>query len=106
MSMKSVRLIFFLLLSTFLFSEEKLSGAWLMTYEIQDIHYYHDLTLAVNGGKITGDYNNASIQGTLKGKRVHFVATDKKGKSTDYTGTLSNSDLMTLRVAGDEGTYI
>jgi len=103
--MNLVRLICFVLLSVSLAAQEKLAGEWLMTYEIQDVHYYHSLNLTLDGSNLGGDYNGATIAGTLSGNHVHFVATDKKGKATDFSGTLSG-DTMKLRAAGDEGIYV
>lgn len=74
------------------FGQQDLSGKWAVTTDIYGNPLTQKLTLTNDAGKLTGKFHGDDLEGTLSGNTIHFVAKDKDGNTSEYTGTLSGGD--------------
>ena len=86
----------------FAFAQQDLSGKWVVTTDIYGNALAQKLTLKQDAGKLTGKFGGDDLDGTVQGSAVHFVAKDKNGNSSEYTGTLSGDELK-LKVSTPGG---
>jgi amidase len=70
-----------------------LSGRWVVSTSSYGSPYYFMLMLEQNGEKLTGDFDGDKLEGTVKGKTIHFLAKDDQGGSEDGNGTIQGSTI-------------
>ena len=72
--------VFFVLLATASVSAADLSGEWELAARVLNDVTYARVTLKVENDKLTGTLNEVSLEGTVKGDDVSFIATRPNGQ--------------------------
>src|SRR5262245_61996781 len=95
-----------LLVAATLQSPADVSGDWMFTAKVLNDVYYAQVTLKVEGEKLSGNLNENKIEGTIKGNDLTFKATQPSGQVFgDFKARLSGSELSGTgsvpRVPGD-----
>ena len=76
-----------------LWGQSDISGDWVATCDMYGSQLHERLTLKVDAGKLSGDVDGDSLDGTVAGDRVHFVSKDKEGNSDELTGTIQGGKI-------------
>jgi len=71
------------------FAQQDLSGKWAITTDIYGNPLTQKLTLKSDAGKLTGKFDGDDLEGAVHGNAIHFVAKDKDGNTSEYTGTIT-----------------
>ena len=85
--------------------QQDLSGKWVVTTDIYGNPLAQKLTLKSEGGKLTGKFAGDDLEGTVQGKAIHFIAKDKDGNTSDYTGTISGDTFSGNAVINEAGDH-
>ena len=87
------------------FAQQDLSGKWLVTTDIYVYPLAQKLTLKSESAKLTGKLDGDDLEGTVSGNTVHFLAKDKDGNTSEYTGTLSGDSFSGNAVMNQVGDH-
>src|SRR5512140_3804033 len=93
------------LIPTFAFGQQDLSGKWVVTTDIYGNPLAQKLTLKSDTGKLTGKFGGDDLQGTISGNAIHFIAKDKEGNASEYTGTISGDTFSGNAVMNETGDH-
>ena len=78
-----------------------LSGRWIFKADYFGTMIYQRLDLTQKEGKITGNFSGSSLEGSVDGNKVHFLARDKQGDTNEANATLQNGALTGSIVSTD-----
>ena len=98
--MKRVLLYFCVFASCtfFLFAQapdqtSSLAGRWVLTQDFYGTQRYVRMQLEQNGDKLSGTFLGDKLDGTVSGSRVHFVAKDDSGGTSEVEATVENGKM-------------
>ena len=70
-----------------------LTGRWIVTADYLGTPLNADLHLTQQGDKLTGDFTDDKLEGTVSGNSLHFLAKDEHGGSEEGTATFHDENM-------------
>lgn len=77
---------------------------WVVTEDFLGTPRYMRLELNEHAGRLTGRLNKDSLEGTLQGENLHFIAHSERNDRFDVTGVLHNG-LITATMVATEAAH-
>ena len=81
------------------------SGRWIVTQDFFGTPRYMRLQLEQNGSKLTGQLNSDTLEGSVIGNRVHFLARSKQNDTIEVQGIFAEGILTATMVATDSAPH-
>jgi acetamidase/formamidase len=82
---------------------ESVTGKWQVTAEFYGTPTYGPMQLQQDGSKLTGSFRGDKLEGTVDGGKVHFVAKDNEGDTSEVNATVANGAMKGEVVATENG---
>ncbi|HEX8882671.1 MAG TPA: acetamidase/formamidase family protein, partial [Candidatus Acidoferrum sp.] len=84
-------------------SKAGVSGRWIVNADFYGTALFYQMHLKEETGKLIGDFAGDTLEGTVTGNTIHFVAKDEQGGTEECTATVKDGTLSGTIVFTDAG---
>lgn len=84
-------------------SNAGVSGRWIVNADFYGTALFYQMHLKEETGKLIGDFAGDTLEGTVTGNTIHFVAKDEQGGTEECTATVKDGTLSGTIVFTDAG---
>ena len=83
---------------------ESINGEWLITREVYGNSLYQRMTLKGENGKLTGAFAGDTLEGTVEGNALHFLARNRDNDTSEFTGVVAEGKISgkLVRTSGSD----